>query len=436
MKKSQRIPTILGVLVLVIGLVSGVYLINSQQEFNLGATAEIAPKNVRVSNITDKSFTVSWTTDIETSAFIKWGTNENILNKVVSQEAGQKGRVHSLNVSEVEPNTTVYFKINSNGTDFDNNKIAWQARTLPNANKYPSTIIASGTILDINGASGTKALVYITINGQTVSAITSDQGSWIVPLHDYFSSFNDTQPIQINAINADSVSSSAVIYLQAIKNIPVMILGQSYDFRTLDPKDQSNLPSSNLQIPNEVQKSSRFVVDRSTLPLSNKSVTLESIDDGEIINTDLPEFFGEGPSGTNITIELQSELQTGSVNVPSSGSWKWSPGKKLEPGEHTLNIKWVDTNGITRTITRKFIVQAAEGPAFVSTPSATPVNSSPTASATATASSSSTPKASISATPTIMPTPVTGSLTPTIGLFIMGIGVLFSSIYIWNKADA
>lgn len=90
-----------------------------------------------------------------------------------------------------------------------------------------------------------------------------------------------------------------------------------------------------------------------------------------------------------------------------------------------------------KTLTRTFIVNASEGPAFVSTPSA---SLSPTTVPTVspTLVPVITPVATIISTPvsTLPPTPETGSLTPTIGLFIMGIGVLMSSFFVYKKQDA
>ena len=162
-------------------------------------------------------------------------------------------------------------------------------------------------------------------------------------------------------------------------------------------------------------------------------VTIDSIDEGEIITTIIPEFFGNGPQNITLEITVESELQGGSLATNSDGVWNWSPPNNLEPGEHKLTLKWRDETGILRTITRKFIVQAAEGPAFESTPSATLSPSPETIPST-------TPVATFIATftpeSTLAPTPETGSLTPTIGLFIMGIGIFMSSFFVWNKSNA
>src|SRR3989304_5866495 len=85
MRKS-KIPTIIGIFILVFGLAAGVLLVRNQNFFRLGASAEFAPKDVRISNITDSSATVSWITDRETSGFVKWGEGQDSLDKTELDE--------------------------------------------------------------------------------------------------------------------------------------------------------------------------------------------------------------------------------------------------------------------------------------------------------------------------------------------------------------
>lgn len=439
MKKNLKLPTLLGVIVLVIGVVSGVFLINSRQVFKIGASVEAIPKNVRITNITDTSITVSWTTDIKSKGFVKWGKSELSLSKVSLEDESDANYVHSTNVLGIDPSSTIFIKINSESKDYDNQGIPWQTTTLSSKTNQAETLIASGTILETNGSTPAKAIVYLTINGTVVSALTSNEGNFVIPLSTYFNSIPETTAIEISAQGGQSGTSQAVIYPKTVKFIPAMILGRSYDFRTITESNSSQLPESSLTVPESVEVSSRFEVTRTnTEKETTSTLSIESIDEGEIITTVDPEFFGSAPSGSQIEVQVESELQTDTVSTNSKGKWSWNPPADLEPGEHKLTVKWRDAGGILRTITRTFIVSAAEGPAFESTPSATAVASStPTAKATATstASSSASPIASKTPTATLQPTPETGSLVPTVGLFIMGIGILLSSVLIYKKSN-
>lgn len=434
MKKNLKLPTILGLIILVFGVVTGVMLINSRQVFRIGASIENTPKNIRVSNITNNSATVSWTTDKETTGFVKWGKSINATSKVSLEEGSVKSYVHSVNILGIDSNSQIYFKINSEGTDYDNDGLGWNLKTFSSNTSSTESLIASGTILNPDGSTPAKAVVYLTINGVTLSSITSSEGNYVIPLSSYFSSISNNVAIEISVQGGNQGISNAIIYPQSVKFIPAIILGRTYDFRTAVENNSNQLPESTLTVPESVEISSRFEITKSENENGSdtSSVTVKSINEGEIITTVSPEFFGSGPKNTQIDIQIESELQTGSITTKSNGDWNWSPPKDLEPGEHKLTVKWKDANGILRTLTRTFVVSAAEGPAFESTPSATPTNLASTT-PTATAKSSSRPTTISSPIATNQPVPETGSLTPTIGLFIMGIGLLFGSVYVLKQ---
>ncbi|HCC08654.1 TPA: hypothetical protein DEP81_01590 [Candidatus Woesebacteria bacterium] len=168
---------------------------------------------------------------------------------------------------------------------------------------------------------------------------------------------------------------------------------------------------------------------------------MDSVNEGETVTSDKPQFFGDGPTGEKITITVHSETEiAGTTTVLSNGSWNWSPPTNLSEGPHTVTISWIDTSGITRTLTRNFVVQAGELPAFVASSSATPTSTkSPTPAPVKSPSSSpvkTTPTAISTSTSTATPAalPQSGSLTPTILLFMMGLGVLSFSFYTWKTS--
>lgn len=429
MKKGVKLPTILGILILIFGLIAGIYLINSKQIFKLGAQVESTPKDVRIANITNNSVSVTWTTDIESKGFIKWNKTNNNLSKVALEESGNQSNVHFANILGIEEGSDVFFVINSNGKDFKNNDIPWQTKTLKKSVMSNNSIVATGVILSQDGTTPASAIVHLLINGVTLSTLTSSQGSWVIPISTYIESVPETTAIEINVNAGTKGVSQAVIYPTAIKTTPIILLGKTYDFRTLTVENGGSLPESKLSVPESVEVSSRFEIDKGKDQLTQTTVTLESIDEGEIITTTDPEFFGKGPSQTNIEVLVESELQSVIVTTDKNGGWTWNPPNDLEPGEHTVTLKWSDTNGVVRTLIRKFIVSAAEGPAFVATPSATTTASS-------TPLATTTPRATSTSIATAQPTPETGSLTATLELFIMGIGMLLGSVYVLNKEYA
>jgi len=448
--KKKSIPTLIGIILLVLGLIAGVFLVKNQAIFRLGATASLAPKDVRFSNLTDNSFTISWTTDKETSGFIKWGKEKENLDKTELDEIKNQSLTHSVTLRSLTPQTQYFARINSGGEEFDNNGLPWEATTAPTLQAPSTNLLISGQVLNSTGESAKNALVYVTTSGgETLSTLTSEGGSWVIPisltrtsdLTSYLPINNQSSLIEISVNAGGGNVASAQIYPQSAHPVPPIILGQVHDFKSLPPSTVGEIPQAELSAPPESSPSSGFKVEEGKTATSSGTVTLESIkNDNEVITSTKPEFFGVAPKGTDLTITVESDPVTDTVKASANGEWNWSPPEDLAPGVHKITISWRDINGILRTLTRTFIVEASEGPAFESTPSAsltpTPtatVTPRVTSSPTPTASSSGQPTARPSSSPTLAPTPVSGSLTPTLLLSIMGIGVILFAFLLWQE---
>jgi len=424
--KRSKIPTILGIILLLAATFAGVFFINYRQIFRIGAEGESEPNDIRISNVTDTSLTVSWTTDKESVGFVIWDKSPT--------SPDEKGYTHSFNFAGLNPNTTYEYKINSNGAGFDNNGIPWQAKTAANPQVEENPQLVSGSVLTATGQAVKNALVYANVEGSLYSTLTSASGNFVFQLF----GINPTSSlIEIFVQAGPQGVSSAQIYAQAAKPVPPMILGNTHDFRNLAPSTSDGLPGADLSLPEDINQESKFSILDVGTPPSQATITLESIDEGEVVTSEQPEFFGEGPAGTQLTITVESENPvTDNVNIGTSGSWSWTPPEGLSPGTHKITINWKDFSGITRSLTRTFVVQAGEAPAFEASESATTTTPTPTVKPTAT----STPKATVTPTATStasgQPVPETGSLTPTFLLSIMGIAVMLFSFIVWKNAES
>ena len=439
MKKRNKIPTIIGFFVLVFGLAAGVFLVQSRQLFKTSASLDTTPSSVQISNVTDTSFTVTWLTSKETAAFVKLGQSAS-LDQTLTDEIANPSFTHSITVRNLTPGTSYFFKINSDGTDFDNNTTPWQAQTGPTLTGTSGfSVNASGTVLDQTSTPVEKALVFLNIGGGvTLSGVTSQNGTWVIPINGVrlsdLSGYLNVDPtqtlIEISVNAGPNGISTAQIYPQSVAAVSTMVLGQVHDFRNLAPANAGGVPFSSLEAPLETTQSSSFGVDDKISTPSAKKVTLDNIDNGEIVNTQDPEFFGKAPAGTTLTITVESDDPvTETVKASTTGTWNWDPPKDLTPGEHKITVKWKDASGIWQTITRTFVVSASEGPAFVATPSAT-LKATKTATPTATKKPTAKPSPTTAAD-----VPESGSLTPTLILSIMGVGAIAMALLFWKKAE-
>jgi hypothetical protein len=442
-KKRNKLPTILGIVVLLLGTFFGVFLINSRQIFRLGAEGETSPKDIRVSNVTDTSLTISWVTDVESAGFVVWGASDSTVNSV-EKESDLKSFTHSVTIDALKPETRYFYKINSDGALVDNKGIPWQTATGASLGLNKNSLLISGSVLTATGQPVKKSLVYANIGGYLFSTLSSDTGNYVFQLastrssnlSSYLQVSESQTPVEIFVQAGALGISSAQIFPQSAKPAPPLILGQTHDFRSLPASKSDGVPTASVDLPTDSEADSKFSVpDDINKPTSSAVVTLENIDEGESVTSTQPEFFGDGPTGTTLTIKVESENPiTEEVKVASNGSWKWTPPEGLAAGVHKITITWKDINGITRSLTRNFVVQAGEAPAFEASNSATTTTSTPTATATAKSTATSTAKATTIATSP--PTPETGSLTPTMLFTILGLGVTALSFAIWKYADA
>lgn len=455
--RRNKIPTIFGLLILVAGLVAGLFLIKNRQIFQPGASPTSSPQNVKISNITNTSFTVSWTTNQELLGFVKWGTDSS-LGTTAEAPSLNPSFTHSITVKSLSGSTIYLFKINSDGVDYDNSGKPWQVKTASNfQNKQPALV--SGKILDSSGNPASDAIVYLAVaGGSLLSTTTSSSGTWVtsianIPTEDLtsFVSITPDTPLTIS-VDAGPRGESVVQSLVSTSNpTPDITLGKNSDFTGVQNNGSTENPNASIELPAGASPESKFNVSSGG---ANQPVTIDSVGSGETISTVKPEFFGKGPTGTTLNIILESQVITAKVKVDSKGQWKWDAPSDLANGIHTLTISWTDKNGTLQKLVKTFTVAASESPAFqasasaslapspTETPSPTGLASilpSPTLtespSPTETASASSDlAEASLIPSPASSPLPATGALTPTLALFIMGIGTIVFGIVLWKRS--
>jgi len=398
----KKIPTIIAILILIIAVAAGVFFVQNQQIFRIGASPDAAPQDVRITNIKDTGFTVTWTTDKKTAGSVLVGESATNITTPVTALDTTAVNTHFVSATTLKPGITYFFKIVSDGTNYDNSGIPWQTQTLAGPTTSTSSFLVSGNVLTSASQPASDAIVYIT--GPAISPVstkTTTSGSFVLTVENA----TPTQVLQLFVQGGPLGISSAQFLASSANPLPAIVLGQTYNFQTQSQDQDSSVPNANINLPTESTPSSGFNVPSGTASGTPKTtITLESVDEKETIKTTKPEFFGEGPAGTTITIVVHSEENISSTaKVDSKGQWSWTPPAGLSPGQHTITLSWKDASGILRTLTRSFVVSASEGPAFEATPSA---NASPSAS----------PRISLPSTSSGVP--VSGIAAPTlIGIF-------------------
>lgn len=406
---TKRIPTVVGLLILLGGLVAGVILVNNRQNIGTKAGPTASPKNVKITNLSANTYSVSWTTDTPVTGFLKYSENPGKITTpagdIRDQISGtaQSYTSHYVNVSSLKPDTTYYFLIGSGPQTYNDEGKPFQVRTGPQVIPPPEDVI-TGKVVSAVGEPSNGAIVYVDIEGgQTLSTVTKTDGTWRLNLA-------STRSKSGEVITYDTEKALLSIFVQggtvgtatAITNtgndspVPDIVLGKNQSFidtiaaLTEEQASESAKTGEGFKelaaIPNQTVEVNLPEEATGSLKIINPAIN------GEMIATSSPEFRGNSLPGTDIKITVHSDLeQTQLIKADKDGVWSWTPPEGLEPGIHTLTLEYNDENGVLQKVERTFTVLAAGDslglPAFTATPSATPTI------------------ASISATPTIIITP-------------------------------
>lgn len=425
-----KIPTLLGILMVVI-LVSVIAVISEAfLQTQTRASGSIQPSDVTISTVSDTTFTVSWKTATPATGAISVSSG-TISSRVIfdDQDTKEQGKYtsHIATFRSAAPETSYTVTLLSDGKkSFDGDK-PYTVRTAPTLTTESSNLEpAYGTILSSDKSPAKGALVYLTLDGsQTLATITKPSGTWLIPLNlirtqDLTGYLPVTDRMNVNiSIVSDGLTTTAVTDTLNDSPVPDMMMGKTYDFRRASAKAPGAPVALNpTQAPTKAP--SAVLGTSITKPANTVALTIPA--QGAAIPTTLPLIQGTGVSGKNVSIVLGiTNPVGGSATVGSDGLWSYTPTKPLSPGKQSVTITTRDINNKPIAITHLFtILKSGTQVLGDATPSAA-LTPTITLSPVATNAATPTPESSLAA----QEPPTSGNELPTIILILIGAGLMF-----------
>lgn len=187
MRKPQlRMPTILGLALAVAGLAAGLALVRNPIKLFSSAAADETPQQVRITNISDTMFVVSWTTVGTTTGFVRvreqtLGAFERVFSDDRDQQKGTINNyfTHLITVMGLRPKTAYEVRLGSGRTSFEQQVVT----TGSIISSLPVADVAYGQVVSTSGDPAEGAIVYAQLpNAITQAAMVRASGSWVVPL--------------------------------------------------------------------------------------------------------------------------------------------------------------------------------------------------------------------------------------------------------------
>ena len=171
-------------------------------------------ENIRVSNPTSASFSISWTTDGNANGMINYSTSPDLSDyKTAFDERGGShlDETHHVSIGGLSPETTCYYEVISGGTVDNNGGLYYSFKTMKVPADPPPNCSVYGWIFQEDGATPAEgAIAYLQVihgveESYWISALTASSGVWVLNLGNLYGTLTD---------DAFSYSSGDQIYLE------------------------------------------------------------------------------------------------------------------------------------------------------------------------------------------------------------------------------
>lgn len=388
---QKKIPTLLG-LILIVALIGGLsVVVNFTQNSPIKAFKTLEPRDIRVSNITSSSFTVTWVTNEPATGMVK--LNENLFSsKICFDDRDIQGKIrnyytHSTTCKQVKPSTQYVFQIISNGKTYSNKSGVYAVYTAPTVNQVLSGLEpAFGMVLNQDNSPSIGALIYVTLeNGQTLSGLTNETGSWLIPIN-VVRSEDLTRYITLTGerlteyVTVKNQVDEATAITDSLNDspVPTMVIGKIYDFR----KQQAKKPNLLADLMNNTTQPNLTPVIPSVLGTETTSdnennntgiITISQPQDNAVLTSTRPLFKGKALAGKPVTLTIGiTDPQSVTLTTQSNGIWQHTPEKDLGNGKQTVTLTTTDVDNKPLAMTNTFtILKSGTQVLGTATPSAT-----------------------------------------------------------------
>lgn len=406
-------PTLVGLLIVSL-LVGAVIYFGERVPLmsTLFARGGVTVQNIEITNVTDVSLTVSWTTQSPMigDALVTGGS---ISRRVALDDRDMPTKkspttTHHITIRDLTPQTQYQLTVRADGKNSEGPpQLASTGPTLSPSEDANTLGPSYGSVVTDTSKPAVGALVYVTVEGgQILSTLVTPSGSWLIPLNRtrsadgmHFLEINERMAEDIR-IRSDNVEDAqAVTDTLNDSPVPIMTLGKSYDFR----KQQAQAPKQTT------------VLGSSSSTRQQSNVSLVAPQNGSAIPSNKPLIHGTGIPGKTVVVTLGiTNPYSDTTTVGGDGIWRYTPKKALGIGKQSVTMTTEDTVGKTVAVTHLFEILK----------SGTQVLGEATPSATLTIS----PIASPSPTSTLagQPLPTSGFLLPTLVVVFVGIGLVIS----------
>lgn len=325
---SRKIPTFIGLFFIIVGTLVTTLLVRGDTIFQIRAGPGEDPKNIKITNVSDNSFTITYQTDDKVIGTVNYGIDSNNLDGISLDDRDQlsqqinKYNYHSITIRNLDPNTKYYYSITSGSKKYENTKSRFEVLTKGEISDTPSSQFPiSGKVVLPDGTAPNDGVVYVEIEGaELTSTLLKNDGTYVLPLNtlrkslvDEYFELSDNTLITVD-IYANSQFSTASVTKNEISPVPLITLSGSYDFskRNEDSAENTNEGAS---FPQFGQRGSQGGASDNTTQTPTPSPSLSPIPSNSLSPTSSP-----SPSATQTPTPSVSEMSPVPTLPPTGNS--------------------------------------------------------------------------------------------------------------------
>ncbi|OGE32993.1 hypothetical protein A3C59_02760 [Candidatus Daviesbacteria bacterium RIFCSPHIGHO2_02_FULL_36_13] len=235
-----RIPTLLGLAIIFSGIASGVFLTLQGQNFISKASPDQTPQNITLSNISDDTVALSWTTTSSSVSFVNFGVNSTNEHTVLDDRDSKTPKahiIHYVTIKDLLPKTEYQYRIISGNSQSETDTFT-TASPLSNSGGF-RPIIGSVLTDDIPLDEG---VVYLSISNASIgSSLIRDLGNFLIPLSQIRKSdlsdgfpLTDETIVKLTVLSPEGESTALFKLRDAYEELPPLQLGEDLDLTILE----------------------------------------------------------------------------------------------------------------------------------------------------------------------------------------------------------
>ncbi|MBI4038833.1 hypothetical protein HY384_02640 [Candidatus Daviesbacteria bacterium] len=248
-----KIPTLLGLGIIFVGIATGVYIVLREQAFLSKAAPDFTPQNIAFTNISDDWLVISFQTNTEALSFITFGQNNPTEQTALDDRDTNTPKprsTHYISIKNLLPKTTYQFKIISGKIPSATFNFTTASPIQDKAGFNP--II--GSVLDGDTPLG-DGIAYLSIPSAVTQSAKISSGNFLIPLsqirkEDLSGIYPLTEGLVAKLTIVSSKGEATLLFKLKLssKPLPPFKIGQNIDLTAEEETPSSSFIKNDLTI--------------------------------------------------------------------------------------------------------------------------------------------------------------------------------------------